>query len=172
MASRASHTCDARRVTRLCVYRFDPGAVFEGGLVAALERMQVLGDAKLVDALFVGRDPGDGTVQAVDLGSATTDASFASLLDFRLDPERRRALTERTLADHRGSVPGPLIEEMAATLDAGCALLAVLHTGEEATVLAEAVTRAGGRPVADEPTDAVALGDLGPRLRDAAAPGH
>jgi hypothetical protein len=152
---------------RLRVYRFEPGAVFEGGLIAAVERMQLLGDTKLTDALFVGREPDDGALQAVDLGSASTDASFASLLDFRLDPERRKALTERTLADHPGSLPGAVIEELAGTLDAGCALLAVLHTGTDAAVLEDAVVRAGGRPVADEPTDAVALNELGPRLRDA-----
>ncbi|HEX3317155.1 MAG TPA: hypothetical protein VHR88_03995 [Solirubrobacteraceae bacterium] len=153
---------------RLRVYRFDPGFVMEGGLVAAAERMQLLGQSKLVDALFVGREPADGALQAVDLGSASADTSFASLLDFRLDPQRRRALTERTLADHPGSLPGTVIEELGAALEPGCALLAVLHTGPDPAVLDEAVTRAGGRRVADEPTDAAALSELGPRLREAA----
>jgi hypothetical protein len=32
------------------------------------------------------------------------------LLDFRLDPGRRRAMTESTLAEHSGGVSRPLIE--------------------------------------------------------------
>ena len=34
----------------LRVYRFDPGAVYEGGLVGAVERMKLGRDTKLLDA--------------------------------------------------------------------------------------------------------------------------
>ena len=40
----------------LRVYRFEPGAVFEGGLVGAVERMQLDQARELLDALFVSRD--------------------------------------------------------------------------------------------------------------------
>jgi hypothetical protein len=150
---------------RLCVYRFDPGAAFEGGLIAAMERMQLVGDTKLLDALFVGRDPETGALQAVDLGSAGADTSFASLLDFRLDAARRHAITERTLADHAGGVPTALIEAIATPLGPGTAVLAVLFTGPTATVLEEAVARSRGRVVVDEPSEARALADAGPRLQ-------
>ena len=98
------------KLAHLRIYRFDPGAVFEGGLLAALERMQLGEDWKLLDVLFVTRDATSGEFEAVDLGTGGADATLASLLDFRLDPGRRRALTERTLAEHRGGVPRPLIE--------------------------------------------------------------
>jgi hypothetical protein len=152
---------------RLSVYRFEPGAMFEGGLIAAAERMQLLGDTKLVDALFVARDPDSGALQAIDLDSAGAEASFASLLDFRLDASRREAMTERTLADHPGGVPTALIESIATTLGPGAAVLAVLYTGPRAAVLEEAVARSGGRAVVDEPSDARALADAGLRLRAA-----
>ena len=42
-------------LAQLRVYRFDSGAAFEGGLLGAIERMQLGGDAKLLDALFVRR---------------------------------------------------------------------------------------------------------------------
>jgi len=148
----------------LRVYRFDPSAAFEGGVIAAIERMQLVGDTKLIDALFVGRDPETGALRAVDLASARAEGSFASLLDFRLDPGKRPAATERTLAEHPGGVPATLIEAIAATLDPGDAVLAVLFTGPAATVLEEAVARSGGRLVADEPSDARALAQLGARL--------
>lgn len=154
----------------LRVYRFDPGAVFEGGLLAALERMQLGQDWKLLDALFVTRDATSGEFEAVDLGTGGGDATLASLLDFRLDPGRRRALTERTLAEHPGGVPRPLIEAIAATLEPGAAIFAVLHVGGGATVLEDAVARCGGRRIADEPADnASTLAEVGQRLSTAAS---
>ena len=150
----------------LCVYRFDPGAAFEGELLAAVERMEI-GSARLFDALFVGRDAASGALEAIDLGAQGSDGTLASLLDFRLDPGRRRALTERTLSEHPGGVPRPLIEALAATLKEGAAILAVLHSGAAAEVLEDAVARCGGRPIADEPVDAGALAQLAPQLRGA-----
>src|SRR5512144_2429608 len=126
-------------LARLRVYRFDPGAVFEGGLLGAIERMELGAEAKLLDALFVRRDATRGAFDAVDLAAGGAGGTFASLLDFRLEPRRRRAITERTLAEHSGGVPRPLIEAIAAAVQAGVAILAVLLTGPAATVLDDAV---------------------------------
>jgi hypothetical protein len=157
----------------LRVYRFDPGAVFEGGLVGAIERMKLGLDTKLLDALFVTDDPASGGLAAVDLASGGGGGTFASMLDFRLDAGRRQAVTERTLAEHRGGVPRPLIEAVAANLEAGAAIFAVLHAGGAATALDEAVSRSHGRLIADDPVDARALADAGPQLLAAvgSAPG-
>ena len=150
--------------SHLRVYRFDPGAVFEGGLIGAVERMKLGRDTKLLDALFVTQDPASGGLAAVDLASGSAGGTFSSMLDFRLDPGRRKAITERTLAEHRGGVPRALIEAIAATLDAGVAILAVLHTGGAPTVLDDAVERSHGRLIAEDPVDAQALVDAGPQL--------
>ena len=157
----------------LRVYRFDPGAVFEGGLVGAVERMKLGLDTKLLDALFVTDDPASGGLAAVDLASGGAGGTFASMLDFRLDSARRQVITERTLAEHRGGVPRPLIEAIAATLETGAAIFAVLHTGGVPTVLDEAVARSDGRLIADDLVDARALADAGPQLLAAvgSAPG-
>jgi hypothetical protein len=154
-------------LARLRVYRFASGAVFEGGLLGAIERMQLGGDAKLLDALFVRCDAATGALEAVDLATGGGDATLASLLDFRLEPRRRRSITERTLAEHPGGVPRGEIEAIGAALEAGAAILAVLSTGGNATALADAVARCGGRLIADEPVDARALPQVGPRLRGA-----
>ena len=148
----------------LRVYRFGPGAAFEGGLVGAVERMKLGLDAKLLDALFVTHDPTSGELQAVDLANAGAGGTLASMLDFRLDPARRGAITERTLAEHRGGIPRPLIETIAGTLEAGAAIFAVLHTGGAPTVLDDAVERSHGRLIADDPVEAKALAHAGPRL--------
>jgi len=152
---------------QLRVYRFEPGAVFEGGLVGAIERMQLDHGTELLHGLFVRRGAASGDFDAVDLAVGGRGGTFASLLDFRLEPRRRRAITGRTLAEHPGGIPRPDIESLVAALEAGGALLAVLSTGETATALEEAVARCGGRVVADEPVDARALAQLGPRLRAA-----
>jgi hypothetical protein len=153
----------------LRVYRFESGAVFEGGLVGAIERMQLADDAEVLDALFVRRDAASGALEAVDLAAGRVGGTFASLLDFRLEPQRRRAITERTLAEHPGGVPRALIEAIAATLDAGVAIFALLHTGRGATVVDDAAARCGGRLIADEPVDARALAQVDARLRAAVA---
>jgi hypothetical protein len=155
-------------LARLRVYRFEPGAVFEGGLVGAIERMQLSGDVKLLDALFVAHDAESGALAAVDLAAAGTDGTFASMLDFRLDDRRRRAITERTLAEHRGGVPRALIEAIAATLDADAAMFAVLHTGAAPAALDDAVARSHGRLIAEHSVDASALAQVDSQLRAAA----
>ncbi len=152
-------------LTHLRVYRFDSSAVFEGGLVAAIERLELGKDGKLLDALFVRRDAASGALDAVDL--SVGGAGFASLLDFRLDPGRRRALTERTFTEHRGGVPRSLIESIAGTLEAGAAIFAVLQAGPTATVLEDAVKRCGGQRIADEPFDAGSLAQADRPLRAA-----
>ena len=148
----------------LRVYRFDPGAVFEGGLVGAIERLSLGRDTKLLDAVFVMQDPASGGLAAIDLASGGAGGTFASMLDFRLDPGRREAITKRTLAEHRGGVPRTLIEAIAATLEAGTAIFALLYSGGTPTVLDDAVARGHGRLIADEPVDAQALADAGPQL--------
>jgi hypothetical protein len=155
----------------LRVYRFESDAVFEGGLVGAIERMQLAGGVTLLDALFVSHDEASGEFAAVDLASGRAGGTFASMLDFRLDPGRRQAITERTLADHLGGVPRELIEEVAATLEAGAAIFVVLHTGDDATTLEDAVERCRGRSIAAEPVDATTLAQVSDRVSAAAASG-
>jgi hypothetical protein len=154
---------------QLRIYRFEPGAVFEGGLVGAVERMQLEGGVSLLDALFVWHDESSGGFAAVDLASGRAGGTFASMLDFRLDAARRQAITERTLAEHRDGVPRDLIEEIAATLEAGAAIFAVLHTGGAPTALEDAVERCRGRSIAEEPVDATVLAHVAPQVSAAAA---
>jgi hypothetical protein len=150
---------------QLRVYRCDSSAVFEGGLLAAIERLAF--GKELLDALFVRRDTESAALEAVDLGVGGAGGTFASLLDFRLDSGRRRALSQCTLTEHRGGVPRPLIEEIAATLEPGDAIFAVLQTGPAATVLEDAVARCGGQRIADEPVAPRTLAQVGAQLRRA-----
>jgi hypothetical protein len=126
----------------LRVYRLGPGASLDGTLVGALERAVLSGDV-LLDALLVGREAEGGQVQAIDLSVASADGTLSALLDFRLDPVRRAALPRRTLAEHEGGLPARLLEEITASLQAGDAVLALLHRGRAET-LDDAVALCGG----------------------------
>ena len=89
------------------------------------------------------------------------------LLDFRLDPGRRDAITERTLAEHKGGVPREVIEAVGDALQSGGAVFAILYAGPPAAVLDEAVQRSGGELAADESVDFATLAEAGPQLTSA-----
>src|SRR4051794_38301035 len=81
--------------SQLLVYRFAPDASFEGQLVGALERLESGGALRVLDALFVAREPETGELVAVEARRKGMGSLVAPLLDFRLDPGRRREATER-----------------------------------------------------------------------------
>jgi hypothetical protein len=154
-------------MTALCIYRFDARTTFAGEIVSAIDRMQGRAGPHVLDALFVMHDAEARELRAVDLGTGLADGTLAGLLDFRLDPGRRRAITERTLAGRAGGLSPLVVETIGAALEPGCAMLAVLVDGNGSNELHEAVSRAGGHLAADERVDASALADVAPQLRDA-----
>jgi hypothetical protein len=77
--------------TQLLVYRFGPGARFEGQLLGALARMESGGTIRILDAFFVTRDADSGEPAAINRRGDGVGGIVAPLLDFRLDaryPER------------------------------------------------------------------------------------
>ena len=124
------------------------------------------GALRVLDALFVGRDPETGELVAIDLG-AGADGTLAPLLGFRLDPAERRRATERAL----GAGAGETLRELGEALEPGAAMAAVLVEHAWARALEDAVSRAGGTPLADKFVDAAGLGELAPDLLAAAGRG-
>ena len=138
---------------QLLVYGFGPESDFAGHLVGALERLESGGTLRIVDALFVQSDPQTGELSAVELGGRRMDAMVASLLEFRLDMDKRRQMTERALgADN--------VRALADALEPGHALAAVLVEHVWATNLEDAVSRTGGELLADRLVDASQLGHM------------
>ena len=149
----------------LRAYRFGTDSVFDGGLVGAVEQLEVGPDAALLDALFVSRDGATGELQAIDLATARSDGTLSALLDFRLDLGRRRAMTRRTLATD--AVSPALLETIVARLEPGDALLVLLLDGAPGPTLDDAVARAGGRLVVDEHVIAATLAGAAAHVRAA-----
>lgn len=145
---------------RLHVYAFGSTGPLAGEIVGAMERAEPEAGAGLLDALWVSRDPASGELQAIDLATGRADGTPIALLDFRLDPGSRARITRRTLADHRGGVPRPVVEDLGTELAPGAARLLVLVVDEMPEPLADAVARCGGRRVAAEDVRAATLGDV------------
>jgi hypothetical protein len=140
-------------VRQLLVYGFAPGASFEGGLVGALERLESGGTLRVVDALFVSSDAETGEVAAIDLQGRSASAALGRMLSFRLDERARRKATDRALA-------ADAVRDLAATLERGAAIAAVLVEHVWAGALEDAVARTGGTGLLDRMVDAEALADV------------
>lgn len=138
---------------QLLVYAFEPGAPFEGRLVGALERLEAGGALRVLEALYVRREP-SGELTAIDVrgrGGGLT----APLLSFRLDPSERRRATEKALA-----AEGATLREIGDSLEPGAAMAAVLVEHSWAGSLANAVAASRGREVVSQTVEASALSEL------------
>jgi hypothetical protein len=148
---------------QLFVYAFGPGAHFEGQLVGALERIEAGGALRILEALFLRRDPGGGELTAFDLEGRPGRGLTAPLLSFRLDPAARRRSTERALRGDAGIRPETL-KELGDALEPGGSLVALLVEHTWARALDDAVARTGGTELAAEFVDATALAEIAPEL--------
>jgi hypothetical protein len=157
---------------QLLVFGFDRGADFGGALVGALERLESGGTLRVLDVVFVQRDPESDELVAVDLHARGAGSTVAALLGFRLDAAERRRATERALGDQADRERAGALRGLAASLEPGAAVAAVLVEHVWARALHEAVRRTGGRVLGDERVDAATISELLPALLQAArAPG-
>ena len=143
------------------MYGFGPGSDFAGYLVGAVQRVESGGAVRIADALFVQSDPESGEIAAVALDGRRMDAMVASLLEFRLDEAKRRGITEKALGAEG-------VRALAAALEPGTALVALLLEHVWSGVLEEAVARTGGTRLADRDVDAGSLSALTDQLVTAA----
>jgi hypothetical protein len=141
---------------QLLLYRFGPDAEFEGRLVGALERIESGGALRIIEALFVRSDDETGELDAVAVRGDGTGRIVAPLLDFRLDPAKRRRTSERALAGDRGT----MLRNLAAELQPGEAMAVLLVDHAWARALEDAVARTGGTPVTSEFVDVTGLAEL------------
>jgi hypothetical protein len=148
---------------QLLVYRFAPGVTFEGQLIGALERAESGGAVRVLDALFLAREPDTGELTAASLKGGTGGV-LSKLLDFRLDPNARSAATERALAGSQAEI----VQLLGRTVEAGGAVAALLVEHVWAATLGDAVGRLGGTEAAIALVEAESLNDVAPLLVAAA----
>ena len=153
---------------QLLVYGFAPGAVFEGQLVGAIERIESGGTLRVLDVLFVMRDPDTAELVAIERRGRGEGSLVAPLLGFRLDPGERRRMSDKAL---RAGAHGDALRRLGDALEPGAAVAALLVEHVWLRALDDAVSRTGGEPLASELVDAAALDRLTGDLIAAAARG-
>src|SRR5262245_39380154 len=146
------------------VFRFGSDSNFEGQLVGALERIESGGTVRVLDGLFVAREPESGELSAIALSDSPPSRITSRLLGFRLDAKDRRAATQKALDGEAGEA----VRSLAAMLSPGSAIAAVLLQHTWADALADAVARVGGTEVASDFVDATGISELTARLLAAA----
>jgi hypothetical protein len=149
---------------QLLVYRFGPDAAFDGWLVGALERLEAGGSVRVLDALFVRTDGETGEPAVLDASGEGIGSMLVSLIDFRLDPDERRHMTERALG---ADATGVALDEVVSALEPGGAVAAVLVEHVWARTLDDAVARSGGTTLVSKFVDATALADVSADVRAA-----
>jgi hypothetical protein len=140
---------------QLLAYNFGPSSSFEGQLVGALERLESGGAMRILDALFVGREPDSGDLVAVSMSGGSA-GMIGRLISFRLDDSSRRTATQKVLDGPAGA----MVRELAENLEPGNALAAVLVEHKWALTLGEAIGRMGGTEMLNELVDAAELAEL------------
>ncbi len=134
---------------QLLAYEFGPDASFQGQLVGALERLESGGALRILDLVFVHRDPDSGELEALELGSNVGGDITRPLLEFRLELRSRADETERALAGARG----PELLALGERLAPGGAIAAIFVEHRWAETLEDAVRRVGGTQVLNEIVD-------------------
>jgi hypothetical protein len=148
---------------QLLAFKFGSDSKFEGQLVGALERIESGGTVRVLDGLFVAREPESGELSAIALSDSLSSRMTSRLLGFRLDDKDRRAATQKALDGEAGDA----VRSLAATLVPGTAIAALLLEHAWANALADAVARVGGIEVASDFVDASRMSELTPRLLSA-----
>src|SRR5436305_316099 len=149
---------------QLLVYTFTPESKFEGQLVGALERIESGGAVRVLDVLFVGREPSTGELVALSRG-AEGAGTVGALLSFRLDDHSRQKTTQRALDGPMGDA----VRSLAAELKPGAAVAAIIVEHTWVRTLSDAVDRLGGTELVDGFVEAAELVEVAQFAGDAAA---
>jgi hypothetical protein len=155
VADPADHPIQPLPSAQLLLYRFGPDAEFEGRLVGALERIESGGGLRVLDAIFVRRDPDTSELAAFAAHGDGADRRAAARL-----PARRHEAPARHRARARAGDRADTVHKLAAELGQGEAMAAVLVEHVWAIALEDAVARTGGTLVTSEFVGATALSEL------------
>src|SRR3954471_9503360 len=124
--------------TEVLTFAFEGrGHRFEGQLAGALERAELGGATKLRDAVFLGRDEESGELVVLEERQGLSHL-ITALADFRLDATRRRALTQRTLAQSRYAEQ---LRELGGKLAPGSAVIVFVVEHAWLALLSDAVAQ-------------------------------
>ncbi|MET8473014.1 DUF1269 domain-containing protein [Streptomyces sp. NPDC006422] len=134
---------------QLLTIEFGPDAKFEGRIIEELAILEANEQIRVLDLLFVGKEP-DGGLVSLDYQQEGMGETVAALLG--ISRERIRAVRDTYPSLTEGSAFGLStgdIQEMAASQDPGTSAAYILLEHVWAKYLRKAVRDAGGVPVAE-----------------------
>jgi hypothetical protein len=156
---------------QLLAFTFGSDSRFEGQLVGALERIDVGATLRVLDGLFVAREPESGELSAISLSDLPPSRVTSRLLDFRLEDRERRKATRKALDGEAREA----VQSLGSLLGPGTAIAALLVEHRSAAAdpesdwaLPDAVARLGGTELVSELVEASRMTELTPHLVAAA----
>jgi uncharacterized membrane protein len=128
---------------------FGPDAKFEGRIMVELQRLEQQETLRILDLLFVHRDPESAELVALDYQGEDLGAIVGALLGFEFDGENGTPAVSGHAEGHAFGLGTEQIEAMAGSLEPGqsAAFLLVEHVW--ARDLKRAIRDAGGVPVGE-----------------------
>jgi uncharacterized membrane protein len=128
---------------------FGPDAKFEGRIMAELQRLERQDTLRILDLLFVHRDPESAELVALDYQGEDLGAIVGALLGFEFEGEDETPADSGRAEGHAFGLGTEQIEAMAGSLEPGqsAAFLLVEHVW--ARDLKRAIRDAGGAPVGE-----------------------
>jgi hypothetical protein len=153
---------------QLMAVGFGPGAKYEGGILAELERFDGKGLVRVLDLLFVGTDSETGELVALDYQGDSLGSLVGALLDFGFEGDDNDK--RETVSVPPGQAMFGLTKEHLETLlraapsDLAVGILLIEHVW--ARDLKNAIRNAGGVPLAEGFLSQEALGGIAAELTE------
>ena len=135
---------------QLVAFSFPADAEYRGGLIGAVERLEAGDGVRVLDVLFVRRDPDSGELAAVEARGGEAAGMVGKLLDFRFEADAGRAAGLAGDAGTDRGLSGEDVADIGASLGPGeaAAVIVIEHSWTE--LLERAAEAAGGARIADQ----------------------
>jgi uncharacterized membrane protein len=128
---------------------FDPGANFEGRIADELARLEKERTIRVLDLLFVAKDPDSGELVVLEHQEEKMGAIVGALLGLKLDDDHSPDAGSEGGGEHSFGFTRAEIEEMGASLPPGGSAGLMLIEHVWARGLQRAIRDAGGRSLGE-----------------------
>jgi hypothetical protein len=145
---------------QLIAVGFDSDAKYEGRIVGVLERLEIGGALRVLDVMFVRKDPDTGELRALDARGAQAGGIVAELLGARLDAAPGRPAAKLPASGTTRGLSREDAEAIGAELEPGAAAGMVLVEHVWVRDLERALADTGGRTLAAGFLDDAARAEL------------